>query len=439
MRRNTRLLWAACAVLLLGSDFRGCGGGAPEGAPLDAGRPLPVRTGPCLVDGDCASEDMCVLLVCRAGRCVEEGPPFDTDGDRVAPPPCGDDCDDRNASTFPGAAETCNGIDDDCDGVVDEGAPGARAFDGPRLDLARLVALPSGWAFVGLSAEGDLVAQVVAASGELREPSVVATAMELGDVVDVAAHGGGRQVLVILARGPAGPPLRLVLDLVGESLVATGRPTEVGEAGAERVAVTLFGGSEWVAWDTTSQRFLLRSSDASTRTLDRGDGFTRPTLATDGANLAVADGDRVVRFYGADGGEVAAQEMSGPFAASPLASGEGVVYVAYRDAFDHLIAQVSTTTVGSGVTAPSGSREDDVTLARTEEHVLFLRADAREARATLLSLDLRAFVASFLRTQITPHDGTPRRVTTATSGMGLSAIGTAFAGQTGLGVLRCRD
>ncbi|HBQ14922.1 MAG TPA: hypothetical protein DEF51_28615 [Myxococcales bacterium] len=71
---------------------------------------------------------MCVLLVCRAGRCVEEGPPFDTDGDRVAPPPCGDDCDDRNASTFPGAAETCNGIDDDCDGVVDEGAPGARAF-----------------------------------------------------------------------------------------------------------------------------------------------------------------------------------------------------------------------------------------------------------------------------------------------------------------------
>ena len=91
------------------------------------------------------------------------------------------------------------------------------------------------------------------------------------------------------------------------------------------------------------------------------------------------------------------------------------------------------------MTAPSGSREDDVTLARTEEHVLFLRADAREARATLLSLDLRAFVASFLRTQITPHEGTPRRVTTATSGMGLSAIGTAFAGQTGLGVLRCRD
>jgi hypothetical protein len=32
----------------------------------------------------------------------------------------GDDCDDGNAEVFPGAPERCNGVDDDCDGSVDE-------------------------------------------------------------------------------------------------------------------------------------------------------------------------------------------------------------------------------------------------------------------------------------------------------------------------------
>jgi len=34
---------------------------------------------------------------------------------------CGGDCDDTRASVNPNGTEVCNGLDDDCDGSVDEG------------------------------------------------------------------------------------------------------------------------------------------------------------------------------------------------------------------------------------------------------------------------------------------------------------------------------
>ena len=64
------------------------------------------------IDQDCDGAD-------RECTCAEA----DADGDGYGTTPdCPIvDCDDTNIDVFPGAPETCNGVDDDCDGTVDDG------------------------------------------------------------------------------------------------------------------------------------------------------------------------------------------------------------------------------------------------------------------------------------------------------------------------------
>lgn len=53
----------------------------------------------------------------------------------------GSDCDDRNGAVHPGAADECNGIDDDCSGTVDDPPTGCMCTDGAERDCGPPMAL----------------------------------------------------------------------------------------------------------------------------------------------------------------------------------------------------------------------------------------------------------------------------------------------------------
>ncbi len=147
--------FSSIALVLCGVCGAGCG--ARTGIYLsDAGvEPPPVA---CVTDLDCATGDLCAPAECRegvcaslpatvcndqddctsdscdptSGKCVFTPLTLDLDGDgHRAPKPgfapgapgsCGDDCNDRSAAAHPGGVEVCDGVDNDCNGIIDDGA-----------------------------------------------------------------------------------------------------------------------------------------------------------------------------------------------------------------------------------------------------------------------------------------------------------------------------
>jgi alpha-tubulin suppressor-like RCC1 family protein len=87
----------------------------------------------CARDADCVGympDDPCVMARCEAERCVPDV--VDADGDGFGEASCvmtfcteaigrcaSADCDDAESGVHPGAEEICNGIDDDCNGLLD--------------------------------------------------------------------------------------------------------------------------------------------------------------------------------------------------------------------------------------------------------------------------------------------------------------------------------
>ncbi len=122
-----------------------------------------------------------ILLACGRGDppCASEHAWVDVDGDGFGDPVgggdvCegtlgyvanGDDCDDHRAGAYPGAEETCNGVDDDCDGEPDPLTSWVRDADG------------DGWGAIG----GEEQSACKAPSGFVAEAGDC-------DDADVAVH-----------------------------------------------------------------------------------------------------------------------------------------------------------------------------------------------------------------------------------------------------------
>ena len=76
---------------------------------------------------------------------------FDED-EYVAVAAAGDDCNDDDASIHPGASDVCDGVDNNCDGQVDEGLPtstyyldGENDGYGDPTNFIHACSLPSGY------------------------------------------------------------------------------------------------------------------------------------------------------------------------------------------------------------------------------------------------------------------------------------------------------
>ncbi len=215
-----------------------CGSRAePESELLPAALDVSGARVECLVDEDCETRDLCLPLRCVDAHCIErpvtcldddpctldgcdsetgrcEFPPLtaDEDGDGFRRPlpgfrpgdigACGDDCNDASDLASPRGNELCDGLDNDCDGVVDNGALFTTSEAAPLLlsDGAEQ-ASPGGLTFSdGANVYGAVFTQRVGASQSTFR-SIQPRQGGLGSAVPVAEVNNDTFAGPIVGRG----------------------------------------------------------------------------------------------------------------------------------------------------------------------------------------------------------------------------------------------
>ncbi|HEY8431911.1 MAG TPA: putative metal-binding motif-containing protein [Sandaracinaceae bacterium] len=435
--RRLVLLVGAFAILAMGSDFRGCGSESPP--PDDV--PLPASDGGCLFDSDCGVDE-CSVVACVEGECVPVAPRTDADGDGFPPPPCGTDCRDSNATVFPGSAERCDGVDQDCDGTIDEGAPGlsTQVLRDGLID-ATLVGLDDGFAVLGRDTDGQLAGYVVGSDGTAG-PTRALFGPDADGVVLVAAAGDGSRTVAAFAL-EGGQALRADVARDAGGLSLAGPPEALPTSGhVLALAAHVFRGEAFIALELADgadrRRVLWSERTGALVPLSTGD--VGPYLADDGTHVVVTDGDDRLDFFDADLALAGSRTLPGPLATGRgIAPASGAVVAAYRDAFDHNLANVDLEGIRSPIAAPFGMRDEVLGLHAVAEGILVTRFGGAEPRAWILGADLRTYLGSFTGEDLggLPPDRLTR-MSAATDTGGTSAILASHSnGESALALLRC--
>jgi hypothetical protein len=139
------------------------------------------------------------------------------------------DCNDGSAAIHPGSAETCNGIDDDCDGTIDEGiaAPSGRP---PLMETRSGASAVLAWTAVAGATGYDVVkgslASLQSSGGNFTTSATACLGNDLpGTTVtdtEMPAPGGGLWHLI-----------RAVNACGGSGTYDEGSPSQIGSRDAE--------------------------------------------------------------------------------------------------------------------------------------------------------------------------------------------------------------
>jgi len=424
-----------CPLLFgAGPDYVGCGDGPSVPS---TGTPLPEGTLDCEEDADCPA-DSCADVRCIAGSCIEVAPNLDADGDGDAPPPCGTDCDDTRPDVGGGFVEACDGLDNDCNMLVDDGASRIdRVYTFPQGDPTTVVA-PWGDRFVFTDLSRAAIFGVpVSLGGETAVPFEILRLARGAGFTDLAASAASDGRVLFIAQVDTSVLRYVVLrpDGDGAEVVAGPGELEPGLDDIQAIDIIPFG-SDWaMAFEgrrpTGVHRLVMTSLDGPpVIDVEVMSGSRSLAIATDGTHIVVPDTDDGVHFFLPTGIEVTGFTLPGiSLARHPIASWRGAIVAVVADAFDYNIGFVdSVAGLGALEPAPFGASTDDVWIHTTTDLVYVTRRDAGLMRVQAIQGDLSTYDAEPF-SLIDPGTGeAPESVSVAESPVAIGVAGGSMNG-----------